>query len=367
MERDSGANQPQRLGLTRRRFMRLAAGMAATVFLPACHRSAAPFPPLPPADAQMDTTLYAKAPPWRLGRSGRGEVNAWMVMFSAHIEYGVRDRFQPYFGDFLCRSANWDPNKQIEDIRILLARGIDLLLIDPIDASVVLGGVEEAMRSGVPVIVAPTRVQSDQFVTWVSNNEESRGEQCAEWISRIVPSGAVLVLQSVPAADDSAAWLSGVRRRLDRRPELDVSVLRCSWQAAEARRLLAARLDRRDAVDGVIVSNGLLGQGVVQAFVERGNRIPPISGGDDSNGWLRTAKEHSVRFLGTGGGASMGLHCVELATRILSGQPVQRHVAFPYQAFEADAVDRYYRAHLSDHYWAFHELPEDWIDRMFRL
>jgi ABC-type sugar transport system substrate-binding protein len=288
-------------------------------------------------------------------------------MFSAHVEYGVRDRYLPYFGDYFCRSANWDPNKQIEDIKILLAQGIDLLLVDPIDTTNVQAGVEEAMRSGVPVILAPTRVRSDQYVSWVSNSEEVRGETCADWLSRTVPCGALVVLQSVPAADDSAAWLRGVLRRLDSQSELQVTALRCPWQASEARRLLAAHLDQRAPVHGMIVSNGLLGQGAVQAFVERGQSIPPIAGGDDSNGWLRVAREHTIRFLGTSGGANMGLHCVELATRILSGQPVQRHVEFPYQTFEADAPDRYYRADLSDHHWAVHDLPEDWIDRMYRL
>ena len=79
-------------------------------------------------------------------------MSAWMVMYSAHVEYGVRQKFRLYFADYLSYAANWDPNKQIEDIKLLLAQDIDLLLIDPMDSAVVQAGVEQATRAGVPVI-----------------------------------------------------------------------------------------------------------------------------------------------------------------------------------------------------------------------
>ena len=52
---------------------------------------------------------------------------------------------------------------------------------------------------------------------------------------------------------------------------------------------------------------------------------------------------------------------------VLSGRPVPAYEEFPYQVFDETAVDRYYRSDLSDHFWAIHELPEPWIERMFKL
>lgn len=337
------------------------------MLLPGCRRAAPSPSPLPVHTGLLDTQRYRKEAPWKLGRSGRGDTTAWMVMFSAHIEYGVKEKHRQRFADYLCTSANWDPNKQIEDIKILLKAGIDLLLIDPMDHAVVRAGVEEAMRAGVPVILASTRVQSEQYVTWVTLDEEERGAACAEWLCRRIPGGRIIVMPSIPAAGDSNAWLRGVRRRLDAQPTLqEVKVLPCPWLAAEASKAMAALLDKSTAVDGVIVNNGVLGQGVVQAFVDRGGEIPPIAGGDDWNGWLRTAREHHVRFLGLSGGANLGLRCVDLATQVLSGEPVPGYVEFPYEVFDESALARYYRPDLSDHYWAINDLPDAWIERMFK-
>jgi len=288
-------------------------------------------------------------------------------MFSAHIEYGAKEKYRKSFADYWCAQANWDPNKQIEDIQLLLAQGIDLLLVDPLDHGVVQAGVELAMRVGVPVILAATRVQSDEYVSWVTTNEEQRGTACADWLCQAVPDGYIVVVQCVPAASDSGRWLRGVRQRLDAQSSLQgVKVMPCAWASSQAQQAMAALLDPSRPVDGVIVENGVLGLGVVQAFAERGLPIPPIAGADDWNGWLRTAKAHSVRFLAQSGGANLGLRCIELATQVLSGESVPGYVEFPYTTLDATSLERYYRPDLSDHYWAVHDLPETWIDRMFR-
>ncbi len=116
----------------------------------------------------------------------------------------------------------------------------------------------------------------------------------------------------------------------------------------------------------MIVNSGPAGQGAVEALSESGIEIPPIAGGDDYNGWLRTAKGWNLHFLGFGGSAKLGLRCVELTMDVLSGKPVPAYEEFPYQVFDETAIDRYYRPDLSDHFWAIHELPEAWIQRMFK-
>ena len=75
----------------------------------------------------------------------------------------------------MCTSANWDPNKQIEDIKTLLEESIDLLLIDPLDHPVVAAGIRKAMAANVPVILASTQVQGAPHVSWVAQNEAVRG------------------------------------------------------------------------------------------------------------------------------------------------------------------------------------------------
>jgi ribose transport system substrate-binding protein len=349
----------------RRDFLRATAGTLVALLLPGCQRTL-PSTATPLPTDWIETDRYRRSLPWRIGRSGRGDINPWMVMFSAHIEYGIVEKHREHFKDYFCTSGNWDPNKQIEDIRILLREGIDLLLIDPMDTTVVAAGVREAMNAGVPAILASTRVAAAPYVSWVTTNEEERGAACAEWMCRSINGGRIAVLVSVPAAGPGDLWLEGVKRQLDDRANVETIIARSPWSTAGAKEVMASTLDEYTPIDGVIVQSGVLGRGVVQAFVERGREIPPIAGGDDWNGWLRAAKEYGVRFMGLSGGANLGLRAVDLATNVLAGQRVPRYVEFAYEVFDDSELGRYYRPDLSDHFWAVNDLPEAWIERMFR-
>lgn len=287
-------------------------------------------------------------------------------MFSAHVEYGVQEKYQRFFRDYVSIAANWDPNKQIEDVGMLLKQRIDLLLIDPLDTTVVAEGVRRAMEGGIPVILASTRLANAPYVSWVATNAEERGSVCADWLIQRIGRGRVAVLVSWLAADDTELWLQGVRRRMQLEPDIETVFTRCAWDDQSARQAMAQILRDYQSIDGVLAHSGILGRGAVRAFSDAGRAIPPISGADDWNGWLRTAKEHGVSFLALSGGANLGLRCVQLATQVLSGETVPTYLEFPYQIFDQSMLLRYYQPHLSDHYWAVHDLPDAWIERMFR-
>jgi ribose transport system substrate-binding protein len=349
---------------SRRRFLQLAAGTALTLLLPGCDRHRDE-PIAEPPSGWIETKRYRKPPPWRLGRSGRGDVNAWMVMLSAHIEYAAMERYRDHFAVYRAAAANWDPNKQIEDIQDLLTQGIDILLIDPMDTTVVAAGVQQAMDTGVPVVLVSSYLSRAPFVTWLAQSEEDRGAMCVDWLVQQSAAQQILVLVNVPASGVNELWLRGVQQRLDAHPNASARIESCHWSSAGATEAMADMLGDGASFDGIIVRDGLIARGVVEALVERGPSIPPIAGADDWNGWLWTAKEHSVEFLALSGGANLGLQAVELAVQVLSGESVPAYETLPLQVFDDTELSRYYRPDLNEHYWAVHELPEAWIERMF--
>jgi ribose transport system substrate-binding protein len=289
-----------------------------------------------------------------------------MVMLSAHIEYAAVEKHRDHFARYQSASANWDPNKQIEDIQDLLAQGTDLLLIDPMDTAVVAGGVQQAMDAGVPVILVSSYLSRAPYVSWLAQSEEERGARCIDWLVQQAAAEQILVLSNTPASGASELWLQGVRQQLDTHPNVSSRIKPCRWSSASARQATAAVLGERTIVDGIVVRDGLIARGTTEAFAERELPIPPIAGADDWNGWLRTAHDHNVQFLALSGGANLGLRAVELAIQVLSGTRVPAYKVLPLHAFDHTELGQYYRSELSDHYWAVHDLPEAWIERMFR-
>ena len=352
---------------TRRAFLRLAVGTACTLFLPGCRGRESTPAPQPSPEGEVDTRGYARSQPWRIGRSTRGDIGPWMVMYSAHVEYGITEKHARAFGRYRNIAANWDPNKQIEDIRKLLAEGQDLMLIDPLDTRTVALGVSEAMGQGVPVILAGSTCSGAPRVIQVSRNPAGRGQLSATRMAEQLGSGWVVVLHSLPSADDTESWLASVRGTLGRHAALELVEASCPWSVAGARAAVESLLEQGLSPQGYLVSDGVLARGAVEAHLERGLSKPFVSGADDWNGWLRAAHLHGISFHGLSGGADLGLRCVDLATQVLSGQPVSSLVEQPAIELCQDDLTKYFRPELSDHYWAVHGLPEAWIERMFRV
>ena len=328
--------------------------------------TATPVPEL--AAGMVDTTQYKKDPPWKIGRAGCGDTNAWMVSFSAHFEYSFTEKYADLVEEYYVTAAMWDPTKQISDVEDLLAKGIDLLVIDPVSEAAVVGAVENAMDAGIPVILASTRVQTDKYVSWVTTNNVRTGYVAAEWLAeQMGGKGKVAITMGAPGSSYAAEWLGGTRMALANYPDIEeVGLAYCFWSPVEAKKAWEGFLQTAPDINGIIPGGGLMGIGAVQAFVDAGKPVPPVGGGDDGNGWLRIAKENDVEFIGVKSGSPMASVVADIAVKVLKGEPVPKYVEYPTSFFYDEDVDDLYRPDLSDQYWASSTLPDAWVERIYK-
>lgn len=349
--------------LSRRDFLAWLGAAGLCALLAGCQ------PDEPPATSVSAPTTNPREsssrPPWRIGRSGLGDLSSWWIMQSAHFEYATKVLYQTRFQPGLALSANWDADKQALDIERLAGQDIDLLLVEPMNSPFVISAANAASSRGVPVVLVSGALEGTSCVTWVTTDEGERAKASAEWLIGRVPSGRVVVLQSEPCQGSSQEWLRSARSALGNSAELQVDYLTSFWTAEGARQVMLAALENGPAPAGLMVNHGTVAQGAVEALVDRGLAVPPVAGADDNNGWLRVAREHTVSFLGFRGSTRLGRKVVDVASSVLSGDSVPPVVFQPQAAFGVEELDRLFRPELTDHYWADHELPEAWIQAMF--
>ncbi|MEM0487960.1 MAG: substrate-binding domain-containing protein [Candidatus Bathyarchaeia archaeon] len=315
----------------------------------------------------VDTSKYKKDPPWVAGRAGLGDTNAWMTMFSLHFRYGIEEKYAGLFKDYIVTTCWWNPIQQIADIEALVARKVDVLFVDPASEAALVGAIEEAMDQGIPVILASTRVNTDKYVTWVTRNNIRVGHIYVEWMAKKLPHGGkIVLLMGVAGSSYAEDVLRGIRQALELYPQLQVVGLAyCDWSPVKAKQAMEAFIQANPQIDGVIADGGQMALGAVEALLDAGRPIPPITA-DDWNAWLRVAKEYDIDFLAVTGGSPLALTCVDLAVQILQGKPVPKIVEYPIVVFEKDEIDKYYRPDLIDQYFAVNELPETWILKYYK-
>jgi ribose transport system substrate-binding protein len=80
-------------------------------------------------------------------------------------------------------NAQDDMVKQLADVEDLLARGIDLLILNPKDPQGLIPATKAASKAGVPVIIIDSSIDpSADFVTTVQSNNLRNGELIGEWL-----------------------------------------------------------------------------------------------------------------------------------------------------------------------------------------
>jgi ribose transport system substrate-binding protein len=80
--------------------------------------------------------------------------------------------------------ANDDMNKQLGDVEDLLAKNIDILILNPKDPKGLVPATKAATRAGIPVIIIDSTIDaSADFVTTVQSNNLANGELVGEWLA----------------------------------------------------------------------------------------------------------------------------------------------------------------------------------------
>jgi ribose transport system substrate-binding protein len=85
--------------------------------------------------------------------------------------------------DFIYIDAQDDIMKQVANVEDLLARGIDLLILNPLDPKALILATKSATRAGVPVVIIDSSIDpSADFVTTIQSNNMRNGELVGEWL-----------------------------------------------------------------------------------------------------------------------------------------------------------------------------------------
>lgn len=158
---------------------------------------------------------------------------------------------------------------QIED---LLARGIDVLVISPLDAKALAGVVKRAQDEGVKVITADRTVDGD-VTTYVGSDNVEAGEVAGKFIVEQLPEGgSVVELQGTPGASPTIDRGKGFKDALSGSNVKIIGGQSGDYNKAEGLKVMEDFLQRfgPGKIDAVFAHNDEMSLGAIQAIKEAG-------------------------------------------------------------------------------------------------
>nr|WP_284343595.1 substrate-binding domain-containing protein [Devosia nitrariae] len=202
--------------------------------------------------------------------------------FFVHMQNALRQEAESIGGIELIETDGQNQTtKQTADVEAAIIRGVDGIIISPLDAVAMAPALQQAVDAGIPVVTIDRRVEGvPGILAHVGADNVLGGEAQGRLIMEMFPDGARIInLQGQPGASPAIDRNQGLHNVLD--PVSDryefVAEQTANFARAEGASVTEALLAGMSTPPDVIVAaNDDMALGAIQVTQERGLDIPII-------------------------------------------------------------------------------------------
>ena len=228
--------------------------------------------------------------------------------------------------EFIVKDAGDSNEQQIEDIRILLEMGIDLLIVSPNEAEPLTPIIEEIYDSGIPVINIDRKIISEKFSAFIGADNVMIGREAGEFAARLLNnSGRILEITGLEGSSAAMERSKGFREVLDQHQEVGIDNYEGEWLHERALEVTDSLFAVSRNYDLIFAHNDPMALGSYLS-AEKYNYHPFILGIDGlniENGGIEKVLDgsFSATFLYPTGGDK----AIQLALQILHDEPYKKY------------------------------------------
>jgi ribose transport system substrate-binding protein len=236
---------------TRRTFLQLAAGAAAAT---------AGGLGLPSLAFAEDSVLKGK----NLSYIAFGLQYEYQVTLVNHVKQLAADKginLSVYDG-------KGDPSTQTTQLLDVLSKSPDVILLNPVDAKLLQGGVRQANQANIPLFMLENLPPQGDWVAYNTFDDVAGGAAGADAIAKLTGGkGRILEVRGAIGSGQSEKRFKGFHDQAAAKyPDLKIDVLKAEWTADNAQTLTVDALTRDPNVAGIWAHNDEMIRGVVSAL-----------------------------------------------------------------------------------------------------
>jgi len=190
-------------------------------------------------------------------------------------------------GKVICKVANGDPQKQLDQAKELIGKKVNVLVIVPVDLEKAAEIVNMAHRASVPTISYDRLIQNSFLDYYISFDNVKVGELQADYIRKRLEKGNIALIGG-PVSDPNSAYLRFGQLGI-LQPYLengDIRIVYDKWVDAwtfEEGYKKAVDCLNNNKVDAIIAGNDLLARGAIKALEEKGLAGKVLVAGQDAD------------------------------------------------------------------------------------
>lgn len=248
-----------------------------------------------------------------------------------------------------CSDANLDIQKQVDQAKTFIAKGVDVLMLVPCDSEGIVPAIEEANKAGTPTICFGIKANGGEFVYIGSQNYDA-GYMQGEHMAEILPENAkVCYLAGTAGLSHSAERRQGFQEALKEAGRDDVEIIEDQdgdYVRDEGVRITTAWIqkygDGKGGVtfDAIVAANDQMALGAVEALkganILKGENEVLISGVDGTDEGVQAVIDGYMSQTVLQDAAGQAEAAVEAVQKITAGETVDSEIIVPFQSITID-------------------------------
>ncbi|SCP96907.1 substrate-binding domain-containing protein [Anaerobium acetethylicum] len=260
----------------------------------------------------------------------------------------------PIIGDYgkekglevISLNADNDVAKQNKDIQDLISRGIDVLLVNPVNEDGPSAGIEACNKAGIPVITVDKNVKKG-YDAWVGRDNKEMGRLVGERLIELLggkdaAKGTILEIQGTAGSTTMMNRRDGFDAAIAEAPGLKiVQSSYCDYDRSKAIPATQDLLQANKDVVAIYGHNDDMALGAAQVCAEQGFADVLVCGVDGLMEAVLKIEEGGYACTASNDPVLLGQTAVDTAIKIMAGEKVEEFVDAGTVVIDADNVADY--------------------------
>jgi ribose transport system substrate-binding protein len=244
--------------------------------------------------------------------------------------------------EFKYEGAKGDPALQILKTENMINRGVDILVSSPRDPAMMTPVLSRAYRKGIPVVLLTRSIDSQDYTSFITPDDEAIARQSARYLSRkLKGKGRVVMIRGVPTATTVKFRTEGFVGELKKYPGMKlVATIDGNYLRQDAIHAMEKLLDSGVRFDAIYSQSDSMAVGARLVMRKRGMNpsrfiIVGIDYISEAQEAIRKGEQSaSITY------PTCGRQAAEIIKRIIAGKKVARHIRVPSRLVTHNNVDK---------------------------
>lgn len=236
--------------------------------------------------------------------------------------------------------AQADVNKQISQAEDMIAKQVDVLILNAQDSDGSAQVLVLCAEAGIPVVEVNTRTSSDDYLSYVGSDDVEAGKIMGNYIlEQIGGSGNILILEGNMGQSAQLLRYKGLEETILAENGIKLlSKLSADWARDKSMSITEDWLNKYDDIQAIISENDDMAMGALQAIETMGRDDILIIGVDGTVDALASISEGRLDATVLQDANSQASKVIEVAYKAAKGEKVPKENIVPFQLITKDNI-----------------------------